>query len=149
MPRLAASDEHRHPSIESFRDLRIALNALDLRRSRRKLDGDVPAAIDRVLAGVSDHYTRCAEASQRQSASPALLSTIDDAMHRVATRGLAQEAASAAGTAADGTGGPTPRARVSQRWLRDTLHALVGLRLALYPAQAGQRPHGGATEAGA
>ncbi|NIE67740.1 FUSC family protein [Burkholderia sp. Ax-1719] len=146
IPRLAASDEHRHPSIESFRDLRIALNALDLRRSRRKLDGDVPAAIDRVLAGVSDHYTRCAEASQRQNASPALLSTIDDAMHRVATRGLAQEAASAADTV---TPGGTPRARLSQRWLRDTLHALVGLRLALYPALAGERPHGGTPEAGA
>jgi uncharacterized membrane protein YccC len=142
IPRLAASDEHRHPSIESFRDLRIALNALDLRRSRRKLDGDVPAAIDRVLAGVSEHYARCAQASQRQSASPALLSTIDDAMHRVATRGLAQEAQSDAPDA-------TPRVRLSQRWLRDTLHALVGLRLALYPTLAGERPHGGATEAGA
>ncbi|MBB3257477.1 putative membrane protein YccC [Paraburkholderia bannensis] len=146
IPRLAASDEHRHPSIESFRDLRIALNALDLRRSRRKLDGDVPAAIDRVLAGVSDHYTRCAEANHRQNASPALLVTIDDAMHRVATRGLAQEAASAADTV---TPGGTPRARLSQRGLRDTLHALVGLRLALYPALAGERPRGGTPEAGA
>ncbi|WP_322050759.1 FUSC family protein [Paraburkholderia bannensis] len=149
LPRLGASDEHRHPSIESFRDLRIALNALDLRRSRRKLDGDVPAAIDRVLAGVSDHYTRCADARSRQNASPALLATIDDAMHRVATRGLAQEAASAADATAGGATGGTPRARLSQRWLRDTLHALVGMRLSLYPAQAGQRPHGGTTEAGA
>jgi hypothetical protein len=65
-------------------------------------------------------------------------------MHRVATRGLAQEAASAADTV---TPGGTPRARLSQRWLRDTLHALVGLRLALYPALAGERPHGGTPEA--
>ncbi|MCG5072649.1 FUSC family protein [Paraburkholderia tagetis] len=151
IPRLAASDEHRHPSIESFRDLRIALNALDLRRSRRKLDGDVPAAIDRVLAGVSDHYARCAQASERQSAPPALLATIDDALHRVAARSRAQEAADAADATIDAatdvataTGGAQtpPPARFSQRWLRDTLHALVGLRVSLYPALVGQRPSG-------
>ncbi|WP_310630693.1 FUSC family protein [Paraburkholderia sp.] len=137
LPRLAASDEHRHPSIESFRDLRIALNALDLRRSRRKLDGDVPAAIDRVLAGVSDHYSRCAQASARQDAPPALLATIDDALHRVATRGIAQ----GLGDAQTENAAP-PRMRVSQRWLRDTLHALVGLRLSLYPTLVAQRPSG-------
>lgn len=148
IPRLAASDEHRHPSIESFRDLRIALNALDLRRSRRKLDGDMPAAIDRVLAGVSDHYARCAQASERQSAPPALLATIDDALHRVATRGLAQEAADGgtAGPAGENAQTP-PQARYSQRWLRDTLHALVGLRLSLYPALVGQRPSGDVSRA--
>ncbi|MDR5664904.1 FUSC family protein, partial [Burkholderia cenocepacia] len=86
LPRLGASDDHRHPSIESFRDLRIALNALDLRRSRRRLSGDVPDAIDRVLAGVTDHYTRCAAANARQPAPPALLATIDDALRRVAGR---------------------------------------------------------------
>ncbi|WP_176080201.1 FUSC family protein [Paraburkholderia tropica] len=137
LPRLAASDEHRHPSIESFRDLRIALNALDLRRSRRKLDGDVPAAIDRVLAGVSDHYARCAQASARQDAPPALLATIDDALHRVATRGIAQ----GLGNAQTENAAPL-RMRVSQRWLRDTLHALVGLRLSLYPTLVAQRPSG-------
>ncbi|NLP60369.1 FUSC family protein [Paraburkholderia sacchari] len=156
IPRLAASDEHRHPSIESFRDLRIALNALDLRRSRRKLDGDMHAAIDRVLAGVSDHYTRCAQTSERQSAPPALLATIDDALHRVAARGLAQEAAEAARSAdtdADAAGqagasAPTPPpAHFTQRWLRDTQHALVGLRLSLYPTLVGQRP--GAEPSGA
>ncbi|HKT95896.1 MAG TPA: FUSC family protein [Paraburkholderia sp.] len=146
IPRLAASDEHRHPSIESFRDLRIALNALDLRRSRHKLGGDVPAVIDRVLAGVSDHFARCAQASERQSAPPALLATIDDALHRVATRGLAQEAAGAADAGTAGATGESaqtpPQARFSQRWLRDTLHALVGLRVSLYPTLVGQRPGG-------
>lgn len=142
LPRLAASDEHRHPSIESFRDLRIALNALDLRRSRRKLDGDVPAAIDRVLAGVSDHYARCAQASERQSAPPALLATIDDALRSVATRALAQTPpAGAPDTVASAT--MPPRALVSQRWLRDTQHALVGVRLALYPASSAQAPSNG------
>ncbi|MFP4905195.1 FUSC family protein, partial [Paraburkholderia sp. BR14261] len=137
IPRLAASDEHRHPSIESFRDLRIALNSLDLRRSRHKLDGDVPDAIDRVLAGVSDHYARCARASERQDAPSALLSSIDDAMRRVAARARAQLPPA---TLADADAQPAPRALVSQRWLRDTLHALVGLRIALYPALAAQSP---------
>ncbi|WP_321927672.1 FUSC family protein [Paraburkholderia guartelaensis] len=137
IPRLAASDEHRHPSIESFRDLRIALNSLDLRRSRHKLDGDVPDAIDRVLAGVSDHYARCARASQRQDAPSALLSSIDDAMRRVAARARAQLPPA---TLADADAQPASRALVSQRWLRDTLHALVGLRIALYPALAAQSP---------
>jgi uncharacterized membrane protein YccC len=137
IPRLAASDDHRHPSIESFRDLRIALNALDLRRSRHKLDGDVPDAIDRVLEGVSDHYARCAKASERQIAPPALLATIDDALRRVAARARAQTPPV---TAADADAQPASRALVSQRWLRDTLHALVGLRLSLYPAQSAHSP---------
>ncbi|RAR68048.1 putative membrane protein YccC [Paraburkholderia unamae] len=137
IPRLAASDDHRHPSIESFRDLRIALNALDLRRSLRKLDGDVPDAIDRVLEGVSDHYARCARASERQSAPPALLATIDDALRRVAARARAQTPPA---TASDADVQPASRALVSQRWLRDTLHALVGLRIALYPASSAQSP---------
>ncbi|AOK63821.1 fusaric acid resistance protein [Burkholderia ubonensis] len=133
LPRLGASDDHRHPSIESFRDLRIALNALDLRRWRRKLDGDVPNAIDRVLAGVTAHFTRCAEANARQPAPPALLATIDDALRRVADRTL-PAAAAASGVAAQRA------APVAHRRLRDTLHALVGLRLSLYPAAAGQAP---------
>jgi len=140
IPRLAASDDHRHPSIESFRDLRIALNALDLRRSRHKLDGDVPDAIDRVLAGVSDHYARCARASERQHAPQSLLTDIDDAVQRVAARGLAQTPPA---TAADAEAAPAPRALVSQRRLRDTLHALVGMRLALYPASSAQAPSSG------
>lgn len=133
LPRLGASDDHRHPSIESFRDLRIALNALDLRRWRGKLDGDVPDAIDSVLAGVTAHFTRCAEANARQPAPPALLATIDDALRRVADRTLPAAAAASGVTA-------QRAAPVVHRRLRDTLHALVGLRLSLYPAAAGQAP---------
>ncbi|MGS0894441.1 FUSC family protein [Burkholderia stagnalis] len=145
LPRLAASDDHRHPSIESFRDLRIALNALDLRRSRRKLSGDVPDAIDRVLAGVADHYARCAAANARQPAPPALLVSIDDALRRVAGGNLRPAAPTA-----DAVPGAVPGASetpaapaapaVTHRRLRDVLHALVGLRLSLYPAAAGQPP---------
>ncbi len=144
IPRLGASEAHRHPSVESFRDLRIALNALDLRRSRHKLGGDVPAAIDRVLAGVSAYYARCAEASERQPAPQTLLDTIDDAFGRVA----AQEPASISPAPAPGStpAGETRRANASQRWLRDTLHALVGMRLSLFP-NCGAQPPQTATEA--
>jgi uncharacterized membrane protein YccC len=144
LPRLGASDEHRHPSIESFRDLRIALNALDLRRSRRRLSGEVPDAIDRVLAGVSAYYQRCASASTREPAPQALLDTIDDAFGRIVSHTIAPSPATPApgSTAA----GEARRAHASQRWLRDTLHALVGMRLSLFPNNAGQAPHT-ATEA--
>ncbi|WP_322011872.1 FUSC family protein [Paraburkholderia sp. J12] len=144
LPRLGASDEHRHPSIESFRDLRIALNALDLRRSRRRLSGELPDAIDRVLAGVSAYYQRCANASIREPAPQALLDTIDDAFGRIVSHNLPSSPA----TPAPGNtpAGEARRAHASQRWLRDTLHALVGMRLSLFPNNAGQAPHT-ATEA--
>jgi hypothetical protein len=143
LPRLGASDDHRHPSIESFRDLRIALNALDLRRARRRLTGELPAAIDRVLAGVTEHYTRCAAANARQPAPPALLASIDDALHRVAGSNLppAAPASGDAAHAAPTTPLTSPITPITHRRLRETLHALVGLRLSLYPAAAAQPPH--------
>jgi uncharacterized membrane protein YccC len=138
IPRLAASDAHRHPSIESFRDLRIGLNALDLRRSLHRLGGELPATIDGVLAGVSTYYADCAARRERVPVPPALLATIDDALGRVTTH-------AAAATRAVNAGGPaasTPL-RASQRWLREARHALVGLRLSLFPAQAGVAPQPG------
>jgi uncharacterized membrane protein YccC len=135
IPRLAASDDHRHPSIESFRDLRIALNALDLRRSRHRLAGELPATIDGVLAGVSSYYARCADRRARQPVPPALMATIDDALGRVTTHAAAAtRAVNAEGAAA------STALRASQRWLRDARHALVGLRLSLFPAAAGLPP---------
>ncbi|GAB7539788.1 FUSC family protein [Burkholderia sp. 3C] len=149
LPRLKASDDHRHPSIESFRDLRVALNALDLHRSLRRLDGDVPAAIDRVLAGVTAHYAACVEANARQPASPGLLASIDDALDAVAIRHLigatqapagdpAQSGVATAAPVAPDSLTAVPRANrpaaALQRGLRDALHALVGIRLSLNPA---------------
>jgi uncharacterized membrane protein YccC len=138
LPRLAVSEEHRHPSIESFRDLRIALNALDLRRSRPKLSGDVPAAIDRVLTDVSAYYARCAEKNARQPAPPALRDTIDEAFGRIITH----DAAPAPAVPAPGStpAGEARRAHASQHWLRDAQHALVGMRLSLFPHNAAQPP---------
>jgi uncharacterized membrane protein YccC len=119
IPRLAATDDHRHPSIESFRDLRIAFNALDLRRLRLKLGGETPAAIDGVLDGIRSHFETCVERRGRQPVPESLMSTIDAALARVTAQGLANVASG------------TP---LSARQLRDALHALVGLRLSLFPA---------------
>ena len=136
IPRLAASDEHRHPSIESFRDLRIALNALDLRRVRRKFGAETALAIERVLDGVTAHYARCASASVRQDVPPALRDTIDDALLHVVSLGrLALPDEGAAPLPA------TPRTSAAQRWLHDAMHALVGMRLSLFPHSVAEPPH--------
>lgn len=119
IPRLAATDDQRHPSIESFRDLRIAFNALDLRRLRLKLGGEAHAAIDGVLDGIRSHFETCIERRVRQPVPESLMSSIDAALTRVTAQGHAHAASG------------TPLAR---RQLRDALHALVGLRLSLFPA---------------
>jgi uncharacterized membrane protein YccC len=66
IPRLAATDDNFHPSIESFRDLRIAFNAVDLRRLRPKLGGEAPAAIDGVLDGIRSHFETCVARRTRE-----------------------------------------------------------------------------------
>ncbi|MGF6601523.1 putative membrane protein YccC [Paraburkholderia sp. GAS448] len=119
IPRLAATDDHRHPSIEGFRDLRIAFNAIDLRRLRPRLRGDVPPAIDHVLAGVEAHFALCIDRRARQPVPESLKTSIDAAVGRVTAQGLASQSDSA---------------EISRRQLRDALHALVGLRLSLFPA---------------
>ncbi|MFM0738865.1 FUSC family protein [Paraburkholderia xenovorans] len=138
IPRLGATDDHRHPSIESFRDLRIAFNALDLRRLTRKLSGEAPAAIDHVLDGVRQYFESCVDRRARQPVPDSLMSSIDAAVARVAAQGLANANAggnpdaNADGRATDATGAASPT--TSARQLRDALHALVGLRLSLFPA---------------
>ncbi|HEY2608919.1 FUSC family protein [Paraburkholderia sp. RL18-103-BIB-C] len=122
IPRLAATDDHRHPSIESFRDLRIAFNALDLRRLTHKLGGEAPAAINHVLDGVRIYYEDCVDRRKRGPVPESLMSSIDAAVARVTALGLANASA------------PSPTSQSSARQLRDALHALVGLRLSLFPA---------------
>ncbi|MGF6239407.1 putative membrane protein YccC [Paraburkholderia sp. GAS38] len=143
IPRLAATDDHRHPSIESFRDLRIAFNALDLRRLRPKLGGEAPAAIDGVLDGIRAHFETCISRRGRQQVPESLMSAIDAALARIVALGLANAAGAANAPDAAGAAGPpnaagTPSApssaATSARQLRDALHALVGLRLSLFPA---------------
>ncbi|MGF6446255.1 FUSC family protein [Paraburkholderia youngii] len=122
IPRLAATDDYRHPSIESFRDLRIAFNALDLRRLTRKLGGEAAGAIEHVLDGVRAYYESCVARRHREPVPDSLMSLIDVAVARVTAQGLANAAA------------PTETSQTSARQLRDALHALVGLRLSLFPA---------------
>jgi uncharacterized membrane protein YccC len=121
LPRHASTDSHKHPSIESFRDFRVALNALDLRRARRKLTADVQASIDDVLAGVRAYFQECIDRRDRLPVPPALVRTIDAAVARVAAHTI-EEASKHAQAALPG-----------ERLLRDTLHALIGVRLSLHP----------------
>ena len=134
IPRLAATDDHRHPSIESFRDLRVAFNALDLRRLRPKLGGDAPAAIDGVLDGIRSHFEACISRRGRQPAPESLMSSIDAALARVTALGLDNAARAAANAAANTAAHAAHSASSPARQLRDALHALVGLRLSLFPA---------------
>ncbi|CAD6527305.1 FUSC family protein [Paraburkholderia sabiae] len=134
LPRHAASDSNRHPSIESFRDFRVALNALDLRRTRRKLTNDLQAAIDDVLVGVRQYFEQCLAHRARQPVPVELIDAIDAAVARVATRSIAQ---GQTGPEQPQEGQPpqaaAPAAPSGERWLRDTLNALVGMRLSLFP----------------
>lgn len=124
IPRLAATDDHRHPSIESFRDLRIAFNAVDLRRLRPRLGSEARAAIDQVLEGIRSHFEVCVARRTRQPVPESLMSAIDSAVARVTTQGVAHA---------------TTTTALSGRQLREALHALVGLRLSLFPATITQR----------
>jgi len=142
LPRHAASDSHRHPSIESFRDFRVALNALDLRRTRRKLTSDLQGSVDDVLSGVRQHFEHCIARRSRQPVPAGLIDSIDAAVARVTTLNIAQAQAGQPGEVAQPgeaqgaqPASPAPAAPSGERWLRDTLHALVGMRLSLSPPQ--------------
>jgi uncharacterized membrane protein YccC len=116
LPRHAATDSHRHPSIESFRDFRVALNALDLRRARRKLPAEIQTSIDGVLDALRHYFELCIARRARQPVPPALIQSIDASSAQVASRAIAQA-----------------QDIVAEKWLRETLHALTGMRLSLHP----------------
>ncbi|MDN7184467.1 FUSC family protein [Caballeronia sp. SEWSISQ10-4 2] len=132
IPRLAASDDQRHPAIDSSRDLRIAFNALDLRRLRRRLHDADLASVDRVLEGVHGYFQQCVERGVRQPVPASLETSIDLALDRITRRGGAvqAEAEAQAHAAAVQPGRTRP---VPERQIRDALHALVGMRLSLFP----------------
>src|SRR5471030_2304618 len=117
IPRLAASDDQRHPSIESFRDLRIAFNSLDLRRLRRRLHDADLASVDRVLEGVRAYFQQCVERGVRQPVPTSLETAIDVALDRITRRGGAVHAEAAAVQAQ-----PGQTAAVPGRQIRDALH---------------------------
>ncbi|ANB76437.1 fusaric acid resistance protein [Paraburkholderia phytofirmans OLGA172] len=115
IPRVAPSEDYEHPSTESLRDMRIALNTLDLRRLSGKFSGELPAVLNRVLDDVRSYYERCLESGERQSVPPTLTVDVDAAIARVM-----------ADFAAD-PGVPSYKLR------KGALHALIGLRLSLFP----------------
>ena len=141
LPRLGASDDHRHPSIESFRDLRIALNALDLRRSRRGCPATCPTR-STACWPASPITTNAAPPRTRQPAPPALLATIDDALQRVAGRNMPGATPTDDGTA------PTAPPRPPHRPRRHASPAARHAARARRPAPVCIRPRPGAAGAG-
>ncbi|SAK48443.1 fusaric acid resistance protein region [Caballeronia temeraria] len=123
LPRHAATDSHRHPSIESFRDFRVALNALDLRRTRRKLPAELQSSVDDVLDALRRYFELCIARNARQPVPAELLRGIDATSTQVSARAIAQA-----------------QDAVAEKWLRDTLHALVGMRLSLHPPATQEQP---------
>jgi uncharacterized membrane protein YccC len=108
LPRLGSTDAPRDLSIQSFRDMRAGLNTLDLQVERTKLEPALRDVIDGVLAGVRQHFEACVARGHHQPVPASLLSAIDVALWRMAS---------------------APSLQVT----RDALHALVSLRLALFP----------------
>jgi uncharacterized membrane protein YccC len=80
--RVAPSEDYTHPSIESLRDMRIALDTLDLRRLSGKFSGELPVVLNHVLDEVRSHYEQCLESGERQSVSPTLAVDVDAAIAR-------------------------------------------------------------------
>jgi uncharacterized membrane protein YccC len=115
IPRVAPSEDYSHPSIESLRDMRIALNTLDLRRLSGKFSGELPAVLNRVLDDVGSHYARCLESGKRQSVPPTLAVDVDTAIARIMADFAADPDA------------PGYKLR------KGALHALIGLKLSLFP----------------
>jgi uncharacterized membrane protein YccC len=123
LPRHAATDSHRHPSIESFRDFRVALNALDLRRTRRKLPAELQTSVDSVLDALRHYFELCIARRARQPVPAELIRGIDATSAQVTSRAITQSQDVAA-----------------EKWLRETLHALVGMRLSLHPPATQTQP---------
>lgn len=111
LPRLGSSDSHAHPSVDSLRDLRIGLNTLDLQVERDKVRPSLRSAIDHVLREVRLHFERCLAHGGRIAPPAALLTAIDVALD----------------------GAVNVPTEVVQR---DSMHALVSLRLAAFPNTA-------------
>jgi hypothetical protein len=123
LPRHAATDSHRHPSIESFRDFRVALNALDLRRTRRKLPAELQSSVDSVLDALRHYFELCIARRARQPVPVELIRGIDATSAQVTSHAITQSQDVAA-----------------EKWLRETLHALVGMRLSLHPPATQTQP---------
>ncbi|MGA7781824.1 MAG: FUSC family protein [Paraburkholderia sp.] len=117
IPRVGPSDAHRHPATESLRDMRIALNSLDLCRLTKKLPGESSAALRQALDGVRLHYEQCVAAGRRQTVPATLAVDIDTTITRIMA------------VFSTNPGAPGGKQR------REALRALAGLRLSLFPGE--------------
>jgi uncharacterized membrane protein YccC len=124
LPRLATSGPHHHPSVETFRDLRVASNSLDLRHYRDGIAAEMSEQIDRVLTNVRTYYELCIARRKRQPVPRGLIEAIDAALLRIGQPGT-------------GAAAGTTHTFSTEIRLRDAVHALVGLRLSLAPLASG------------
>lgn len=115
IPRHASSEHDRHPATQSLRDMRIALNSLDLCRLSGKFAREVATALGHVLEGIKSHYEQRLAFGEPQNAPFRLEADIDAVMRRI----MAEFAL--------GSDVPDSKRR------KEALHALVGLRLSLFP----------------
>lgn len=112
LPRLVIAE---HPASlatdEPLRDLRLGLSVIDLRATRKKLDGVAGEAIDHLLLGIADYFRAL---SRGKTGAPliSLIQDIDIAMKEIMTLDL-------------------------QADRRAGLLALVGLRRMLFPSAPG------------
>jgi hypothetical protein len=111
IPRCEPSDDPDHATIAAFRDMRAALNVLDLQIERENVPLSVQVEIDAILGRAQRHYSTCVKSGARKSPAPDLVDTLDCAIGQAA-QGAAE--------------GLSPAA----------LHALVLLRMSLSPGTA-------------
>jgi uncharacterized membrane protein YccC len=140
LPRVSISGPHHHPSVETFRDLRVASNSLDLRHYREGVAAEMSEQLDRVLTNVRTYYELCVARRKRQPVPRGLIEAIDAALSRISQRAGGPPAGPSAGPSAGAAGGTAPGAPPSfstEIRLRDAVHALVGLRLSLAPLAVG------------
>jgi uncharacterized membrane protein YccC len=131
IPRLAVSDSQKHPSITSIRDLRVALNALDLQHLQKHLPPALSEKADLALLAIHGYYAACANRNRRLAEPQEMMAAIDDALLDAGKTIAAGQAQKTAGKLEEETG---------LRWVSEASHALVGMRLSLFPALAGQAP---------
>ncbi|GGP26641.1 FUSC family protein [Silvimonas amylolytica] len=109
VPRLAASGDDSYS--DGFTELRVGYSALELQRDELELSDLDRHSINEVLGGVAGHYQARIENSRHKLAPETLRARIDDAMSLVI--GRADHAS------------------------REALHALVELRVSLFPGAPG------------
>ena len=106
--RLEPTDDPDHAAIVAFRDIRTALNTMDLRIERNNVPAPIQVSIDRVLERLEQYFLKCAKSGVRQPLGLDLIGELDGAIAQTG-RAVAEGLPSA------------------------SLHALVLLRISVSP----------------